>query len=58
MEVLGAFCGFLYDLKVIRTLIKEAQRNGVLLDVKSIKNQLEKITKKMDDNNVGGKTND
>lgn len=52
------FCGFLYDVKVIRTLIKEAQRNGVLLDVKSIKNQLEKITKKMDDNNVGGKTND
>lgn len=43
------FCGFLYDVKVIRTLIKEAQRNGVLLDVKSIKNQLEKITKKMDD---------
>lgn len=46
MEVLGAFFGFLYDVKVIRTLIKEAQRNGVLLDVKSIKNQLEKITKK------------
>lgn len=52
------FCGFLYDVKVIRTLIKEALRNGVLLDVKSIKNQLEKITQKMDDNNVGGKTND
>lgn len=46
------FCGFLYDVKVMRILIKEALRNGVLLDVKSIKNQLEKIAQKMDDHNV------
>lgn len=45
------FCGFLYDVKVMRIQMKEDLQTDISLDLKAIKNHVEEISKSKNDRN-------